>query len=317
MNQLEARPPVTLLMPVKNGERYLKKSIQTLISALGQNDEILIINDGSSDNTRAIALNICKESSNVRLLDSINQGLVNSLNFGLVNSQHQLIARVDVDDEYASNRIEKQLEVFGQDTVAVFSDYRFFAEGRGNLGLIYSAIHPVATSLSLITSQRTAHPSVIVNRDAILEVGGYREEDFPAEDLSLWLRLSRIGAIRTVPFTLLNYRINPLGISSTKRREMLQKKTSLIMEIGINPSDMNKLNSSFSEILDIYRDNPNCSERKILFARDLLKVSLIKPEYRRALYDAVSLIVPELAKGTFLPLVYKFHRERIERAKFR
>lgn len=304
-------------MPVKNGEKYLRRSLENLISTLGRSDEILIVNDFSTDSTKSIALEFCKNTTNVRLLDSTNQGLVNSLNFGLKNSQHKIIARVDVDDEYAGDRIDQQVNALEQNTVAVFSDYKFFTEGQENLGTMYSAIHPVATSLSLITSQRTAHPSVVFRRDAVLDVGGYRKEDFPAEDLSLWLRLSRVGHVRSVPSTLLKYRINPLGVSATRRNEMIQKKVSLIQNIGINPKDVSILISSIADIHEIYQSFPNCSERRILFARDLMKLSNIKPEYRVALREGLKLLGVELAKGQLLPIVLKFHLERARRSKIR
>ena len=225
------RSPVTFLMPVRNGRDFLIDSLENIDAMADSSDEILVINDHSSDGTDEILHSMKSIIKNLVVLNNPNSGLVKALNFGLEEASNNLIARVDVDDTYQIDRINKQIDSFTPSTVAVFSDYTFVSPDKSNLGTIYSAVHPLAVSASLVSSQRTAHPSVVFSREAVIQVGGYRESDFPAEDLSLWLRLSRVGELRSVPLPLLNYRINPQGISATRRSEMLMKKTSLLSEI--------------------------------------------------------------------------------------
>jgi len=311
------RLPVTFLLPVKNGKDFLAHSLANISWMAGQSDEILVIDDHSDDGSDSILDSFKLSMKNLVVLDNPGSGLVSALNFGIAVATNNLIARVDVDDTYLSNRIDKQLECFNPSTVAVFSDYTFFSTKDRDLGTIYSAVHPLAVSVSLVSSQRTAHPSVVFSREAAVEVGGYRESDFPAEDLSLWLRLSRVGEFRSVPLPLLNYRMNPLGISSTKRSEMLNKKTFLLNEIGLNTSDLGRVENSIPDILTAYENLTNKSERSILLAKDLFSISKLDKNYANFQTLGFSILREELLSGHFLPKTSKLLIEKLKRRYLR
>jgi glycosyltransferase involved in cell wall biosynthesis len=200
---MTSNPPITLLMPIKNGERFLPEAIKFLEKNASPEDEILIVDDNSQDQTKSMLMTWAKFNSNVTIVNNPKSGLVSALNFGLKMARHEWIARFDVDDRYPSSRIEETRKYINRDTVAIFTDYQFTTDSGLRLGVVPSAIQANHTAPSLVSSQRTAHPSVCFNKFAVKEVGGYVEEDFPAEDLSLWLRLSTIGRIITVPKNLL------------------------------------------------------------------------------------------------------------------
>ena len=137
--------------------------------------------------------------------------------------------------------------------------------------MIPSPVDPDAVEISLISSRRTAHPSVLFSKEAVMSVGGYLSEDFPAEDLSLWLRLSRAGLLISTPEVLLNYELGKNSVSGQKR-ELIQKKTySLIRDIGIRATSLHSAYQRFDEILDNYGQLKFSSERQILFAQELSK----------------------------------------------
>jgi glycosyltransferase involved in cell wall biosynthesis len=311
------RSPVTFLMPVRNGSDFLIDSLANIDAMADSGDEILVINDHSSDDTDEILHSMKSKMKNLVVLNNPSSGLVNALNFGLEEASNNLIARADVDDTYQIDRINKQINSFTSSTVAVFSDYTFVSPGKSNLGTIYSAVHPLAVSASLVSSQRTAHPSVVFSREAVIQVGGYRESDFPAEDLSLWLRLSRVGELRSVPLPLLNYRINPQGISATRRSEMLMKKTSLLSEISINKHDLNQMENSIPDILASYESISNDSERRILFARDLLTISKLGKKNIHLQKVSLAILRKELISGRLLPKTSKLLIEKLRRRQLR
>lgn len=263
-------PPITFLMPVKNGAQFLRVSRGQLSPMLRACDELIIINDHSTDESKFLIQNwVSEEGVKVRMIDNPGNGLVDALNVGIAEATHPWIARFDVDDEYHPSRIQIQSKALKGNVVAVFADYEFISATNESLGYVYSAIFDPAVSLSLISGQRTAHSSVIFNRDAVMSAGGYRKEDFPAEDLSLWLRLSRIGSLRSVPEVLLRYRITPTSITSTKRKTMLLKKNNLLSTIGLNPSDVRRFSESGLEAFNDYASQPNGLLRQALLIRDL------------------------------------------------
>ena len=265
---------ITFLLPVKDGAEYLYNSIKNISDMASLNDEILIVNDYSIDDTVKIISQFSQKDPRVRLINNREPGLVGSLNLGLKESSNTWIARCDVDDRYSIDRIKIQSKEITQNSVAIFSDYTFFSENIENLGRIPSAISKQAVSISLALSQRTAHSSVLLNKVAVEEAGGYISEDFPAEDLSLWLRLSRLGNLSSVENNLLFYRLNSNSISFQKRREILIKKKELLTKIGINPEDYFFIWDNITEILKEYEGMELGNQRKILLIKEMFTIKL-------------------------------------------
>jgi hypothetical protein len=141
------------------------------------------------------------------------------------------------------------------------------------LGTIPSAIESNAVSVSLISSQRTAHPSALFSKEAVVDAGCYKEIDFPAEDLSLWLRMSRLGKIVSIPETLLHYRLSPGSTSGTRRTEAKDATKKLLIDIGINQKNIQDLVNTYDSVVDLYKKHSFSREREILMLRDLYHVS--------------------------------------------
>ena len=263
---------VTALMPVKNGAVFLKKSLPQLQLSCKTTDEILIIDDFSDDNTADIVKDAAKTDQRIRLLSNSNHGIVGALNLGLSEASNEWIARFDVDDHYEVGRLEEQRVSISANVIGIFSDYDFFGEDFQYLGTIPSAIDSDAVAVSLISSQRTAHPSILFNKGSVLDVGGYKQEDFPAEDLSLWLRMSRVGDLVSIPKVLLHYRLSAGSVTGTKRQASILKKISLIQSIGINPLNVEKASSKLEQIFEVYKPERFSNEREILLIRDLIMI---------------------------------------------
>jgi glycosyltransferase involved in cell wall biosynthesis len=287
---------ISVLMPVKNGAQFLSTSIQNIESNVAPDDEIIVVNDGSIDETSQILKSWARRNTNVRLLDSGSRGLVSALNLGISEAENKWIARFDVDDEYSDSRIAEQRKLITQSTSAIFCDYRFHNPSGKSLGVIPSAVDADATAVSLISSQRTPHPGVIFNRESVLEVGGYRKEDFPAEDISLWLRLAKVGQIVSVPEVLLEYRLSKNSVSAENRALALSKTNQLIRQIGISQKHINACLETWIAQFQDYSGMSLPSERKLLFYRDLQKSGAVFKDYE-FLQREMRQIVFELIKN--------------------
>lgn len=263
------RAAVSALIPIKNGAQYVEGLRLQLDRTLSTNDEILIIDDFSSDGTWECLKTWSRADQRLRFFKNEKPGIANALNLGLANASNDWIARYDADDQYRIDRIAQQLNQVDSNTVAVFSDYNFITPAGKNLGYIPTAITPAAVSVSLIASQRTPHPVALINRDAVLSAGGYRQSDFPAEDLSLWLRISRLGDLKSVPEPLLSYVINPNGVSSNRRTLQLDTKNRLIQEIGIRSQDLELVTDQFENIIGMYKKEEYSGLRTLLLSREL------------------------------------------------
>jgi glycosyltransferase involved in cell wall biosynthesis len=259
-------------MPIRNGATFLPRSIENISKFLRPIDELIIVNDGSTDETDRILKESFWHEGNFKILNGPGLGLVSALNVGLRECTFDWVARMDVDDISAADRLQRQTELISDQVVAIFSDYSFFSKNFQNMGTVHSAIFPTPMSISLISGQRTAHSSVLLKKSALFQAGGYREEDFPVEDLSLWLRISRLGQIRSVPAPLLQYRIGSKSITAEKATEMFTVKRRLLSEIGLNLPDIDSFISDFDSIRESYRNFPDSTSRIILLYRDFHKL---------------------------------------------
>jgi len=261
------------LLPVKNGENYLETLLPNILTMFSPSDELVVINDGSSDQTKSIIEKYRSKDARIKLINTPGVGFVNALNLGIESAQHPWIARFDVDDQYPKDRLDEERKLLSNDVSVIFSDYQFISKHGANLGTVYSAIFPLPTVLSLFSSQRTAHPSALINKKLLIKCGGYLEQDYPAEDLALWLRLSEFGKIISVPKTLLLYRLSDASISGQTRQVQLSKKDELISNTEHWSSWLIKSIEIFDETISGYKSMPNATERILFHIRDLRLVA--------------------------------------------
>lgn len=267
---LTRKPAVSLLVPIKNGMEFLTEFKENIHSLIGASDELILVNDNSADGTHLFLDEWAAEDPRVKVLNNPGVGLVHALNVGLEQAKFNWVARFDVDDLYSENRLKIQRDYLRKETAAVFCDYEFIGLDRKGFGTIYSAVLPIPTLLSLISGQRTPHPGVIFNRELAIKVGGYLAQDYPAEDLSLWLRLAKEGQLLTAPNTLLKYRLNPKSVSSQNRLVSIAKSRELILQSKLFEKVFVEALLNYSSISDYYKELEGGKYRLALFVRDLL-----------------------------------------------
>lgn len=106
---MEGRPLISFIVPVYNSERYIDKCINSILNQTVGDFEIIIIDDGSKDNSFKKCKKYQNENENVKVFSQRNQGVSVARNNGLKNSKGEWIAFVDVDDQIAPNYIESVL----------------------------------------------------------------------------------------------------------------------------------------------------------------------------------------------------------------
>lgn len=264
------RPQISALLPIKNGAQFVDQIMSDLIACTNIDDEILVIDDHSSDATRLMLKHWAEQYSRVKIITPEGKGLVSALNTGITAAKNHWIARFDCDDRYPKNRLSVQLENVNSALGCIFSDYEIFDSNGKSLGIIPSPISPVATRLSLWRNARTPHPSAILNREMVLKVGGYTQEHFPAEDLSLWLRLSEVGELRSVPITLLHYSLSAKSVTGTRYAESKKIAKKIYSEKGSDLALLRSAISNFKVQSDEYRHMLYGNERILLHYIDII-----------------------------------------------
>lgn len=260
---------ITHLMPVRNGERYIERAWKGILQNFEFGDEVIIINDGSADQTRNLLRRISENFDDVRIIETKSNGIVTALNTGFNESRNSWIARYDVDDTYPMHRISRQRPLISGDVSVIFADYTMQLENGINMGVFPSPVTDFASRVSFLRSQQTAHSVALINRNHFFLAGGYRCEDFPAEDLGLWIRISQFGKILSVPEVLMRYRLSNFSTSGSRQGDALKVRQKLVKEVPNLLSSEAPLDSLIFETIETYKTTRFKELRTILFLRNL------------------------------------------------
>ena len=213
------RPPrVTVLMAVYNGMTYLRQAVESILTQTFRDFEFLVINDGSTDDSRAIIASY--DDSRIRILDNPeNIGLTRSLNRGLAAARGELIARQDADDVSHPCRLEKQVLFLDSrpSVVLVGSQARFINEwGQPSISrLWWKANTPAGIRFQLLFDSPFFHTSTIFRRKVIWGVlRGYDETFKTSQDFELWSRVLKIYEAANLSEILVDQRSHPNSVSS-------------------------------------------------------------------------------------------------------
>jgi len=206
-------------MAVRNGEPYLRESLKSLLTQTLSDFELVIVDDGSTDETPAILRAFSQQDSRIVILrNEQNLRLAASLNRGLRFCRAPLVARADADDVYMPKRLERQVAFMDlQPVVGVLGAacYEMDAEGK-NLRISRHPSEDRQIRFELPFLCRLAHPSVMFRKDLVLAVGSYDEKYWTAQDYDLWSRLMPVTAFANLPEPLWYYRTHPKSTMSTR-----------------------------------------------------------------------------------------------------
>lgn len=199
---------ISVLMCVRNGERYIRETIDSILNQTYKDFEFIIVVNCSTDNT----LDIINEYKDERIkVYETNIGqLTYNLNFGLGHAEGDYIARIDADDIAKPNRLEKQISFIKKHGIDVIgSNIDYIDEQNHFLKTKYYPEQNKDIRKKIIYQSVLAHPSVMFRKSLVLDNGGYLGGRY-SEDYALWLKLMRDKRVKffNIQESLTNYRIH-------------------------------------------------------------------------------------------------------------
>jgi hypothetical protein len=217
-------PSISVAMSVYNGERFLAAAIDSVLAQTLGDFEFLIMDDGSTDSSRAIIADYAARDSRICLTASANRGLVVSLNALLAQARAPIVARMDADDICLPQRFARQLAFLSaHPEVGVLGTWTDDIDEHDAPYPLDAIDHPIDHDQFVSAVDRgeplLCHPSVMFRRDLVLSVGGYHPAFRHCEDLDLWLRLASVTHIANLPERLLRYRHYSAQVSSRHATE--------------------------------------------------------------------------------------------------
>jgi glycosyltransferase involved in cell wall biosynthesis len=198
----QKKPTISIIIPSYNQAKYLKDSIESALNQTVKAHEIIVVDDGSPDNSLGLAQ--AYEDLGVKVISQINKGLPAARNTGIMNATGDYVLPLDADDILKENAVEKITEVAKKTKADIVSgSLKCFGLSEQEIILMENP-----TIEDFKVANRVGYCSA-VKREVLLEVGGYSPKMiFGYEDLSLWFDLlSRGKKLVTIPEVLWLYRV--------------------------------------------------------------------------------------------------------------
>jgi glycosyltransferase EpsE len=210
-------PKLSIIMGVFNSENTIKKCVESIINQSYKDWEFIICDDGSSDHTLKTLEELSIRENRIRILkNQKNLGLAATLNKCILESKGQYLVRQDADDFSALNRLEELiLEINRNPDATVIGTSAFLVDNEKIWGRWDPSF--LAKKEDWIKGTQVIHPSVIMKKKDILEVGNYNPNAIRVEDFDLWLKLLKKNKkIISIKKPLYYYQ---LGKNDYKRRK--------------------------------------------------------------------------------------------------
>lgn len=213
---MTAVPPISVLMPVYNGGRYLAATIESILNQTLTDFEFLIMDDGSTDRSLHILQAYAQKDTRICLYQSANQGVSRARNALLQKARGMYVAVMDADDLALPDRLALQFAFLKQhpEVVCVGGSHDLIDEkDRFLTTLRLPESDEQIQALALAGHGSICHPCAFMRRTAATHVGGYDERLRSAHDLDLWLKLGEIGQLANLSEVVLQYRIHTGSVS--------------------------------------------------------------------------------------------------------
>lgn len=224
---------VSVLMPVYNGAQYLQEAIDSILNQTFKDFELIIIDDGSLDESaEIIRLNADNDSRIVPLKNRQNLGICVTLNKGLDAAKGEYIIRMDCDDISHPDRFAVQVDFMDShpDYGMAGSKIRVFGEGIKPYIFCFDEDWRMCMA-DMIFSTCVAHPAVILRNNVIQKYNLRYDDRFRGvEDFYMWWQLAKFSKITNIQKPLLNYRIHKKQVTKNYKNEIYLKMLQSFLE---------------------------------------------------------------------------------------
>ena len=234
---MSTNPLVSVLMSVYNGDRYLNEAVESILSQTYEDFEFIIINDGSTDQTKEILSSFSEIDHRIRVFHQENHGLIFSLNKGLELARGKYVARMDADDISLPRRLEEQINYLraNPDVGVLGTQMEIINENGKKIGKYQVPCSHNLIIWQVLFGRPFAHPSVMFKKSIIEQVGGYSKKYTHAEDLELWSRLVGKTQFRNLSESLCKYRA--LSNSISVKYEDIQSQNAILARYNLISKD--------------------------------------------------------------------------------
>ena len=205
---------ISVIIPTYNSTKYIGEAINSVLRQTFTDYEIIVVDDGSTDNIKEI---IDNNFPQVRYYYLPHRGVSRARNYGIQRARGEFIAFLDADDLWLPEKLEKQIGVFNadQELMLVFTEHRFF-DSNGIREATFSKKERLMTGdivKNIFLYSHVALPTVMVRKNVFQEIGYFEENLNVAEDDNLWIRIALKFRIHLLDEVLVHCRMTENSLS--------------------------------------------------------------------------------------------------------
>ncbi len=295
MNKIE----VSVIMPAYNAEQYIGEAVQSVINQSFTRWELIVVDDGSTDNTEVIVKKLAQKDNRIIYLYQTNGKQGKARNLGISVAKGRFLAFLDADDLWLPQKLELTLKEFADDIDLVFTNGYLLSDEKqiyqepivmGINGRLYEGIKGFE---EFLFGNKIPTLTVVARKEPILKVGSFCDSIvdniYKPEDYDLWLKLLYNGAkLKSINIPLSVYRVHDSSTTASDR-----EATSGVMEI---------LKNFIVDIPDFA--NQYRSQIRHWFKKYLLLRNIDKGAYRKT----AKILGIKKADRAMLTIISKFNR---------
>jgi len=212
---------ISVVMPAFNSSNFIAKAIESILNQTFQDFELILVDDGSTDNTLEIMTHYREQDNRIQIIQSKHVGCSRARNLGINQSKFPWIAVMDADDIALPKRFAKQIEAANANPkVVAWGTYVHHVNLKEEVLSLQK--HGLLTEEEFYDNMKRGdvpfviHPTSLIKKEILLKVGGYDPKFSDADDFELFDRLSDYGPILVIPEPLLLYRLHSQSVSMNK-----------------------------------------------------------------------------------------------------
>ncbi len=252
------KPLVSVIVPLYNAAPYITEAMESIVASSYRPLEVVVVNDGSKDDSLSVAQAFAKLHPEVRVFDQPNAGVSAARNHAIREAQGTYILPVDADDRISPDYIAKAVEAMKPDVRVVGCRAEYFGAKEGEWKL-------PAYSPALLARRNMIHVSSLFRKADWQQVGGFCEQDIYREDWDFWLSVMELGGTYVrLDETGLYYRVLPVS----RRSKAKAQKRAIVDAINRrHPAYMRRYlggplhyHRSWSRFLNFFRSEKQVGE---------------------------------------------------------
>lgn len=216
---MEIIPSISIVIPAYNSAKFLPAVIQSVLEQTYKYWELLVIDDGSTDNTAALVNEYCQLDSRIRLISKENGGVSSARNLGVELSNAELIAFLDSDDLWLPDKLSVHVDYMDTHPEVGVSFARvelIDSEGKSTGKLTANIFKDLQSHVFFYTNPTVTTSNVVIRKSIFQSLGGFDKAIKYSEDIDLLFRIAVQSDLKIegIDKVLIQYRLHSSGLSS-------------------------------------------------------------------------------------------------------